>query len=218
MVNLHEKFKPIEGYEGLYEIENFGTVVSLRKTYGKCVIIGRYVLKEIEHRDGYRKVNLYRFGKMKTVQIHRLVAKAFIPNPYNLREVNHKNGDKTDNRVENLEWCTSQYNTKHAYDNNLGNLKTKADLNLKRINAKSKYMLIILLDSLGRTHCFKSTKEAADYALTNCDRITEGLRKNQRVCGYKVYGYKRKDLESFANGEALPEMLKVIPWESYLNN
>ena len=217
-MNLQEEFRPIEGYEGLYEIGNLGTVVSLRKTYGKCVITGRYVLKEIEHRDGYRKVNLYRCGKMKTVQIHRLVAKAFIPNPYNLREVNHKNGNKTDNRVENLEWCTSQYNTKHAYDNNLGNLKAKADLNLNRINKESKYVLIILLDSLSKARCFKSSKEAAEYALTNYDRITEGLRKDQKVCGYRVYGFKRKDLESFANGEPLPDVLKGIPWESYLSN
>ena len=218
MIDLKEEFRPINGYEGLYEIGSFGTVISLRKTYGRCVRPGRYVLVKQRHRDGYNKINLYKNGKMKSFCIHRLVAKAFIPNPENLSDVNHKNGIKTDDRVDNLEWCTEQYNTKHAYDNNLGNLKYIADLNLKQINRESKYILIILLDSFKNLYCFKSTKEAAKYACTNYDRITEGLRKNQRVCGYKVYGYKRKDLEQFANGEPLPDVLKGIPWESYLND
>ena len=70
---------------------------------------------------GYYLVNLSIKGKCKTYQVHRLVAKAFIANPNNYPVINHKDGDKLNNRVENLEWCTYQYNTQHACKNGLIN-------------------------------------------------------------------------------------------------
>ena len=218
MPELIEDFKPIVGYEGLYEIGSFGTVISLRKTYGKKVIPGRYTIKLLDHRDGYKKVNLYKNGKMTTCQVHRLVALAFIPNPNNYSDINHKNGIKTDNRVDNLEWCTEQYNSLHSYNNNLGGSKDRALNNLKKIYASKGYRIIVLVDSMDNVYVFESPKEAAEYIDTNNDRITESIRKKQKVCGFKSYGYKKVDLEQFANGEPLPEVLKGIPWESYLND
>ena len=107
---MKEEWKPIEGYEGLYEVSNMGRVKSLnyRKT-GK-----EKIMKGGDDGHGYLSVNLWKDGKANKGKIHRLVAQAFLENPQNLPEVNHKNEDKTDNRVENLEWCTKQYNIEYS--------------------------------------------------------------------------------------------------------
>lgn len=99
-----EIWKPIEGYEN-YEVSNIGRVRSLNyHRTGKEKILIPVLFKY------YLGVNLYKNGKMKCCKIHRLVAQAFIHNPDNLPCINHKNENKTDNRVENLEWCTVGYN------------------------------------------------------------------------------------------------------------
>lgn len=101
-----EIFKDIKGYEGLYQVSNMGNVKSLNKRKGR-------ILKPQKDSDGYLQVNLYKQGKLKHHKIHRLVAQAFIDNPNNYEEVNHRDEDKTNNNVTNLEWCTRLYN--HNY-------------------------------------------------------------------------------------------------------
>jgi hypothetical protein len=109
---MEEIWKDIEGYGGLYQISNQGKVKSFRRTTGKPYRI----LKQGITIWGYKYVNLFnQGGKMKT--IHRLVALAFIPNPENKREVNHKDSNRLNNHVDNLEWVTSKENTRHAMDN-----------------------------------------------------------------------------------------------------
>ena len=106
MIIMNEIWKPIVGYEGLYEVSNLGNVRSLNYNgTGKIKILSCII-----HNDGYYIVNLHKDGKQKTYKIHRLVAQAFIPNPDNKPEVNHINEDKTDNRACNLNWMTSKEN------------------------------------------------------------------------------------------------------------
>lgn len=95
-----EIWREIKGYEGCYSISNLGNV--------KNIITGK-ILNPALKRNGYLSVDL-RYGRSKTVSIHRLVAEAFIPNPLGLPYVNHKDEFKTNNKVENLEWCTAKYN------------------------------------------------------------------------------------------------------------
>lgn len=108
-----EQWRDIIGYEGLYQVSDLGRVKSLK--FGKeRVLVGR------KNRGGYICVDLYKDRKGKTCTVHRLVAEAFIPNPDNLPEVNHRDEDKTNNTTfddgngGNLEWCDNRYNINYG--------------------------------------------------------------------------------------------------------
>lgn len=101
---------PVKGYEGRYTVTDTGEIFSLRS--GKP-------LKQIMSGRGYVYAHLYKDGHGKLLRVHRLVADTFIPNPRNYEQVNHRNGVKTDNRVENLEWCSRLDNMAHALRNGL---------------------------------------------------------------------------------------------------
>ena len=107
---MEEIWRDIKGYEGKYMVSNLGRVKSLN--YNKT---GKEkILKGVDNGRGYLILNLYRGGKGKTCRINRLVAQAFLENPDNLPEVNHKDEIRTNNRVDNLEWCTTQYNVEYS--------------------------------------------------------------------------------------------------------
>lgn len=124
---MEEVWKDIEGYEELYQISNLGRTKSLGRTIERTGPKGNKFYRTypekilICHKDlkGYYRTNLALNGRNTTVKIHRLVAQAFIPNPENKPQVNHINGNKKDNRVENLEWTTNNENMKHAYNTGL---------------------------------------------------------------------------------------------------
>lgn len=100
-----EIWKPVVGYEGLYEVSSYGRVRSLRR--------GRILTGTI-NRDGYVRCHIKVNGVLKSHFVHRLVAEAFIPNPDNLSCVNHKDEVKINNSVENLEWCDRKYNNNYG--------------------------------------------------------------------------------------------------------
>lgn len=96
----------IPGYEGLYKVSPCGTIFSTVKNVSK---------KPIKNWAGYMRVQLYDNNKSKIYSVHRIVAQVFIPNPNNLPEVNHIDHDRSNNKVENLEWCTRSQNAKHSF-------------------------------------------------------------------------------------------------------
>ena len=123
---MNEIWKSVKNYEGFYEVSTFGRVRSLGKTLCKynhgTLCKTKYcpqILSQRYHTAGYLLVNLSKNKQQKTERVHRLVAEAFIPNPEGKCFVNHKNGMKDDNRVENLEWCTPTENNIHAYKSGL---------------------------------------------------------------------------------------------------
>ena len=117
---MNEIWKPVVGYEGLYEVSNLGRVKSLSRIDSRGHKIKERILSIKPDKDGYSRVYLYKNGKRETKKVHRLVAIVFIPNPNNLPVVTHKIDDfehRSDNRVENLEWCTVEYNNNYGSRN-----------------------------------------------------------------------------------------------------
>lgn len=103
----------IKGYEGLYEIDRLGNVYSIITTNSRR----KGIIKPQDNSKGYLRVNLFDInGKAKKHYVHRLVAKAFIPNPKNKPIVNHIDCNTKNNSVENLEWCTQSENIQYSYD------------------------------------------------------------------------------------------------------
>lgn len=104
MIDIIEEWRPVVGYEGLYEVSNTGQVINIKTGH---------ILKQHKDKDGYWVLSLKR-DKYKSYFAHRLVAQAFIPNPDNLPMVNHKDEDKSNCMVDNLEWCDAKYNSTYG--------------------------------------------------------------------------------------------------------
>lgn len=117
---MQEVWKDVVGYEGYYQVSNLGKVKSLQtKKYSrkeKCAItvMREKILKPYPNTKKYLLVDLKKDGMRNCQKVHRLVAKAFIPNENNFPQVNHKDENKQNNNVDNLEWCTNQYNSTYG--------------------------------------------------------------------------------------------------------
>lgn len=126
-----EIWKPIPNFEGLYEASNIGRIRSVERkvSSGKGErTVSSKILKPILDEWGYEKVSLSKGGKCVSRKVNRLVAQAFIPNPNNYPQVNHKDGIKTHNYIENLEWCTASQNMKHCFENGMSDWRTKVKI------------------------------------------------------------------------------------------
>ena len=148
MVETKEEWRdvPIEGFGHLYAVSNLGRVKSydriVKKKLGSYAFQEARLLKHSIAGKGYYRVRLKINGKTIPCSIHRLVALAFIPNPDNKPQVNHINGDKTDNSVENLEWMTNSENQLHSYQNGLTPNKGEGHNKSKLTEPNVRYILI----------------------------------------------------------------------------
>lgn len=124
-------WKPVKGYEGLYEVSNKGRIKSLsrlRQGNGKKGILKERILKGTVNSDGYPHVKLYKDGVKTIFKVHRLVVETFIESDIERQYINHKDGNKVNNKVSNLERCTPSENVVHAYENKLNNVKLDIDM------------------------------------------------------------------------------------------
>lgn len=180
-------WKPVTGYEGLYEVSDAGQIRSLFR-YKK-------VLKPNVTRTGYHTVELFKNGASKRLLIHRLVAQAFIPNPNELPQVNHKDEIRSNNCVSNLEWCTAKYNMHYNggierrvanrnYDSEL--LKESARRNGKKV---SKPVLQIDKDKIIAR--FESAKAASLATGIDHGHICDTAKGKYKTAGGYKWMYER---------------------------
>lgn len=118
---MEEIFVDIKGYEGLYQISNLGRIKSLERQvigkYNSIRTLKEFIMKPNIIKKGYLRINLHKNSKNKHFLVHQLVASHFIPNPNNYHCVNHKDEDKQNNCVDNLEWCDIEYNNNYGTRN-----------------------------------------------------------------------------------------------------
>ena len=112
-VDCSERWRSVEGLEGVYSISDRGR---LRRDVTSSNSKAGFVLKPFPRKSGYCCYTVWHLGKMRTPLVHRMVAQAFIPNPDGKPHINHRDGNKSNNSLENLEWCTAKENVKHAME------------------------------------------------------------------------------------------------------
>lgn len=171
---MSEVWKDVVGYEGRYQVSNLGRVKSLPryKTNGcmRKLLLDKY---------GYRVVRLTINKVGKTIKVHRLVAEAFLPNEFQLRDVNHKNEIKTDNRVENLEWCDRSYNT------NYGTANSRRRKSSTNCLSMSKPVIQMRLDgsTVQKYPSLNEVSRRTGYSIASVSMCCNGKREH-------AYGYK----------------------------
>lgn len=154
----HEIWKDIAEYEGLYKISNLGRIKSLQHYRGINNILTQRIKK------GYYTIGLRKKGIRKWYLVHRLVAKTFIPNPDNLPQINHKDENKLNNNINNLEWCSAKYN--NSYGTRLARVSQSNKLRKKVCKYDLKGNLIATYNSITEATKLNGLKSLA--SVSNC--------------------------------------------------
>ncbi len=171
-----EIWKDIKGYEGYYKISDLGRVKRLeRKRYDRNQILKERIVKTIYPKNGwYPYLSLCKKGIYKNYTIHRLIAEAFLPNPDNLPCINHKDGNKQNNSISNLEWCDYSHNNREAHR-----------LGLNRGTSKEVYQFD-LNENLIKV--WSSGRKAEQYY--NIGHIADCCNKKRKTSGGFIWKYK----------------------------
>lgn len=175
---MEEVWKDIEGYEGLYQVSNLGRVKSLARKDGLYMMSERIKKQHISNH--YYAIGLNKKGVFKTMHVHRLVAKTFLPNPDNLPQVNHKDENKLNNRVDNLEWCTAKYNVNYGTCTER-RARTQRESGCQ-INNKASSVPVICLESNIIYPSIREAERKLHLDGSSITKVCRGVRK--RVGGF----------------------------------
>lgn len=191
---MKEEWKDIKGYENYYQISNYGRVKSFIWFNGHEYVHKEKILKPQNNK--YLTVRLAKNKKIKQYTIHRLVAIHFIPNVNNKLYVNHKDGNKYNNKIDNLEWCSAKENTQHAYKNGLitriTNRKKTAILNNVKNAWKKTRKRVNQYDLAGNfIKEYKSISEAGKINNIPFSNISSCCRKNVKTAGGYQWQYAK---------------------------
>lgn len=183
----NEIWEDIDNYVGFYQVSNLGRVRSIDRIvkhwkYGVCLRKGK-ILKQLTNTFNYKFVILYKDGKTKHHRVNRLVAQAFIPNPENLPQVNHKDENKSNNRVENLEYCDAKYNA------NYGTRNERSSYNRINHPLKSKQVLQYTFDGDFVSE-YPSMQEAQRQTGINQGCISACCNGKQKTAGGYKWAFK----------------------------
>lgn len=176
-----EIWKDIEGYEGYYQISNKGRVRSLDRLSSKGVRLTGRDMKLTHNMQGYLIVGLTKNAKAIQFKVHRLVACAFIENPSNYNLINHRDEDKANNNVNNLEWCDAQYN--NTYGTRLKKMVANTDY---EAICKKRLKPVIAIDTKNNKVIYKSIRDASKSTgvhSCNISKCVKGVRKQSK--GYR---------------------------------
>lgn len=189
-----EIWKDIVGYEGYYILSNRGEVVGLERTIvGKDGVVKIYKRKKQKtfiSTTGYVIVILCKNGVAKKKSIHRLLATAFIPNPHNKPEINHKNSIRSDNRLENLEWVTRSENVQHGYSFGFMKQKRKPFIEKEtKINKIKRSVVQLSLDGV-YVNEYESISSASKSNNLHSAGISNCCRNKSAFCGKYLWKYK----------------------------
>lgn len=181
-------WKPIKGYEGLYEVSSEGRVKSMSRTVnaprGRTLELPERMMSLTKEKEGYLVVGLRINGKLSQKRVHRLVAEAFIDNPLNKTQVNHINEVKNDNRLENLEWVTPKENTNHGTC-------------IERRANKLSIAVVGICKETSEEIVFTSSMEAQrnGFSATSITACCKGRRKSHKGYIWKYLSKHKKALE-----------------------
>lgn len=175
-----ELWKDVKEYKGLYQVSNLGNIKSLDKKDS----LGRKVkgkkMKPIKRKDGYLDITLHKDGKGKHFLLHRLIAEAFIENKNNSNEINHIDENKTNNKVENLEWCNRSYNINYG----LANKSRRITL----LNKRGKK--IIQYDKSGNMiKIYPSLMQVVRELNLNRSHLSQACNGKRKTCGGYYWKY-----------------------------
>lgn len=178
---MKEEWRDIKGYEGLYQVSNLGNI--------KSFFIKEHLLKLHKRPKGYLIVILSKKGNTKTKSVHRLVAEAFIPNLENKPQVNHIDGNKDNNRVENLEWCTGSENVKHSWENGLEKVTDRMRKHCKEIFNKKVYQYSKQGELIKE---WESASQAGRELNIFQQSIVSNLKGRSKTAGGFVWKYRKE--------------------------